>query len=213
MLLPLGVGLFGRVRTLLFKGKSQLRHRVQWCCRKLRKRLLLVRNLERHLMQSESFHLCSLGCRLHSLFNQHAGGVRVSEVTAAHEGIENFVWSLHFLRRLGTHVPSFLLIYYGFVQVIEVICSFPFSEVIQCKLDKLVDLIVRLELMDTVLELREGIASEFLEVFSPELSEVAALASEIQADVGDLWGRVLAHEVVVLLHGVTEKLCVFVHLH
>ena len=40
--------------------------------------------------------------------------------------------------------------------------------------------------MDTVLELRESIASEFLEVFSPELSEVAALASEIQADVGDL---------------------------
>jgi hypothetical protein len=98
-------------------------------------------------------------------------------------------------------------------QVIEVISQSPLSEVIQCKLDKLVDFIDRLEFLDTVLELSEGIASELLEIFSPELTEVATLTSEIQANISYLRGRILAHNIVVLLDGVTEKLSVFMNLH
>jgi hypothetical protein len=98
-------------------------------------------------------------------------------------------------------------------QVIEVISHSPLSEVIQCKLDKLVDFIDRLEFVDTVLELSQGIASELLEILSPEVPEVATLASEIQANIGNLRGRILAHKIVVLLDGVTEKLSVFVNLH
>lgn len=109
-----------------------------------------------------------------------------------------------------------LLICNGLVQVfqvIEVICQSSLSEVIQCKLDKLVDFINRLEFVDTVLELSQGIASELLEILSPEVPEVATLASEIQANIGNLRGRILAHEIVVLLNGVTEKLSVFMNLH
>lgn len=40
--------------------------------------------------------------------------------------------------------------------------------------------------MDTVLELRQGIPSELLKVFSPKVTEIAALASKIQTNVGDL---------------------------
>jgi hypothetical protein len=98
-------------------------------------------------------------------------------------------------------------------QVIEVISQSPLSEVIQCKLDKLVDFIDRLEFLDTVLELSEGIASELLEILSPELTEVATLASEIQADIGNLRGRILAYNIVVLLDSVAEKLSVFMNLH
>ena len=98
-------------------------------------------------------------------------------------------------------------------QVIEVISHSPLSEVIQCKLDKLVDFIDRLEFVDTVLELSQGIASELLEILSPEVPEVATLASEIQANIGNLRGRILAHKIVMLLDGVTEKLSVFVNLH
>lgn len=98
-------------------------------------------------------------------------------------------------------------------QVIEVTSQSPLSEVIQCKLDKLVDFIDRLEFVDTVLELSQGIASELLEILSPEVPEVATLASEIQANIGNLRGRILAHKIVVLLDRVTEKLSVFVNLH
>jgi hypothetical protein len=98
-------------------------------------------------------------------------------------------------------------------QVIEVISQSSLSEVIQCKLDKLVDFIDRLEFIDTVLELCKGIASELLEVLSPELTEVATLASEIQANIGNLRGRILAHKIIVFLDGVTEKLSVFMNLH
>jgi hypothetical protein len=52
-----------------------------------------------------------------------------------------------------------------------------------------------------------------LEVFSPELTEVATLASEIQANISNLRGRILAYNIVVLLDGVTEKLSVFMNLH
>jgi hypothetical protein len=98
-------------------------------------------------------------------------------------------------------------------QVIEVISQSPLSEVIQCKLDKLVDFIDRLEFVDTVLELSQVIASELLEILSPEVTKVATLASEIQANIGNLRGRILAHNIVVLLNGVTEKLSVFMNLH
>jgi hypothetical protein len=61
--------------------------------------------------------------------------------------------------------------------------------------------------------LSEGITSELLEILSPELTEVATLASEIQAYIGNLRGRILAHNIVVLLDSVTEKLSVFMNLH
>ena len=167
-------------------------------------------------MQGKGFQWCC-HCWLHCrLFNQHAGGVRVCNVAGTKEGIENFVRTLHLLGRLGTQIPSLLLVCNGFAQVfqvIEVTCSTPFSEVIQCKLDKLVDFIDRLEFMDAFLQLSEGITSEFLKVLPPEITQVAALTCKIQANIGNYRRRILAHKIIVFLDGVTEKLSVFMYLH